>query len=809
MFERFTDRGRKIIILAREEAERHQNDYLGTEHLVLAILRESDGIALMIIKKMGLSPEQIRLEIERNLPGGGTTVTFGEIPFSPRVKKVIEYGVEEARLLGHNHIGSEHLLLGLLREEEGIGGKVLRSLGANLLTARQLTVTFLRKTGTRERDKKSSTPALDEFGRDLTQLAQEGTLDPVIGRTDEIERVLQILSRRTKNNPALIGESGVGKTAIVEGLAQRIIGLDVPDNLLNRRVIALDLGSLVAGTKYRGQFEERLKVVMKEISQAGNIILFIDELHTLVGAGAAEGSIDAANMLKPALSRGEIQCIGATTLDEYRKHIEKDGALKRRFQSIHVQPPSVEETISIIQGLRDRYEEHHGVDYTDEAVVEAVKLTDRYITDRFLPDKAIDLIDEAGSRAKLLTYALPPELKSLDLELKRVAREKEVAIGLQNFEEAVKFREEEEKFRKLLDDAKQDWKKKQEKNRPVITGEDVAYVVSKITGIPLFRLEEEESEKLLHMEDYLHKRIVGQEEAISAVCRSIRRSRAGLKDAKKPIGSFFLFGPTGVGKTEIARALAEFLFNTDEALIRVDMSEYQEKFTSSRLFGAPPGYVGYEEGGQLTEKVRRRPYSVVLFDEIEKAHPDIFNVLLQVLDDGVLTDSLGRKVDFKNTILVMTSNLGTRFIQKGVSLGFQRDDESENTSRMKDEVLGELKRHFSPEFLNRLDEMVVFHQLTKEHLVDIVDILIGEFNARLIERGVHLDVSEEVKLWLIDEGFESQYGARPLRRTIQRCLGDPLSEELIKGRFKDAKKIKVILTDKTPSFIEEEVLASV
>jgi ATP-dependent Clp protease ATP-binding subunit ClpC len=809
MFERFTDRGRKIIILAREEAERHQNDYLGTEHLVLAILRESDGIALMIIKKMGLSPEQIRLEIERNLPGGGTTVTFGEIPFSPRVKKVIEYGVEEARLLGHNHIGSEHLLLGLLREEEGIGGKVLRSLGANLLTARQLTVTFLRKTGTRERDKKSSTPALDEFGRDLTQLAQEGTLDPVIGRTDEIERVLQILSRRTKNNPALIGESGVGKTAIVEGLAQRIIGLDVPDNLLNRRVIALDLGSLVAGTKYRGQFEERLKVVMKEISQAGNIILFIDELHTLVGAGAAEGSIDAANMLKPALSRGEIQCIGATTLDEYRKHIEKDGALKRRFQSIHVQPPSVEETISIIQGLRDRYEEHHGVDYTNEAVVEAVKLTDRYITDRFLPDKAIDLIDEAGSRAKLLTFALPPELKALDQELKRVAREKEVAIGLQNFEEAVKFREEEERFRKLLDDAKQDWKKKQEKNRPVITGEDIAYVVSKITGIPLFRLEEEESEKLLHMEDYLHKRIIGQEEAISAICRSIRRSRAGLKDAKKPIGSFIFLGPTGVGKTELARALAEFLFNTDEALIRVDMSEYQEKFTSSRLFGAPPGYVGYEEGGQLTEKVRRRPYSVVLFDEIEKAHPDIFNVLLQVLDDGVLTDSLGRKVDFKNTILVMTSNLGTRFIQKGVSLGFQRDVESENTSRMRDEVLGELKRHFSPEFLNRLDEMVVFHQLTKEHLVDIVDILIGEFNARLMERGVHLDVSEEVKLWLIDEGFESQYGARPLRRTIQRCLGDPLSEELIKGRFKDAKKIKVILTDKTPSFIEEEVLASV
>ena len=809
MFERFTDRGRKIIILAREEAERHQNDYLGTEHLVLAILRESDGIALMIIKKMGLSPEQIRLEIERNLPGGGTTVTFGEIPFSPRVKKVIEYGVEEARLLGHNHIGSEHLLLGLLREEEGIGGKVLRSLGANLLTARQLTVTFLRKSGSRDRDKKSSTPALDEFGRDLTQLAQESSLDPVIGRMDEIERVLQILSRRTKNNPALIGESGVGKTAIVEGLAQRIVSMDVPDNLLNRRVIALDLGSLVAGTKYRGQFEERLKVVMKEIAQAGNIILFIDELHTLVGAGAAEGSIDAANMLKPALSRGEIQCIGATTLDEYRKHIEKDGALKRRFQPIYVQPPSVDETIRIIQGLRDRYEEHHGVEITDEAVTEAVKLTDRYITDRFLPDKAIDLIDETGSRAKLQSYALPPELKSLEQELKRVAREKEVAIGLQNFEDAVKFREEEERFRKLLEDAKRDWKKKQEQNKPVITGEDVGFVVSKITGIPLFKLEEEESEKLLHMEDFLHKRIVGQEEAISAVCRAIRRSRAGLKDAKKPIGSFIFLGPTGVGKTELARALAEFLFNTEDALVRIDMSEYQEKFTSSRLFGAPPGYVGYEEGGQLTEKVRRRPYSVVLFDEIEKAHPDIFNVLLQVLDDGVLTDSLGRKVDFKNTILVMTSNLGTKLIQKGVSLGFQREEESEHEKRMRGEVLAELKRNFSPEFLNRIDELVVFHQLDKEHLFTIVDILIGELNVRLAERGIQLEVSEEVKQWLITEGFEPQYGARPMRRTIQKRLGDPLSEELIRGKFKDAKKIKVVMTEEEPTFVEEEVMAGV
>ena len=808
MFERFTDKGRKIIILAREEAERHQNDYLGTEHLVLAILRESDGIALMILKKMGLSTEQIRLEIERNLPGGGTTMTFGEIPFSTRVKKVIEYGVEEARLLGHNHIGSEHLLLGLLREEEGIGGKILRSLGANLLTARQLTVTFLRKSTPRERDRKSNTPALDEFGRDLTQLAQAGQLDPVIGRADEIERVLQILSRRSKNNPVLIGEAGVGKTAIVEGLAQRIIQSEVPDNLLSRRVIALDLGSLVAGTKYRGQFEERLKVVMKEIVQAGNIIIFIDELHTLVGAGAAEGSIDASNMLKPALSRGEIQCIGATTLDEYRKHIEKDGALKRRFQPIHVQPPSIDETVLIIQGLRDRYEEHHGVEISEEAILEAVKLSDRYISDRFLPDKAIDLIDETGSRAKLQTYALPSELKAMEQELKKVSRDKELAISMQNFEEAVRHREEEERLRKLLDESKREWKKTQEKNKPTIGKEEVAYVVSKMTGIPLFKLEEEESNKLLRMEEFLHKRVVGQNEAISAVARAIRRSRAGLKEAKKPIGSFIFLGPTGVGKTELARTLAEFLFNSEDSLIRIDMSEYQEKFTSSRLFGAPPGYVGYEEGGQLTERVRRRPYSVVLFDEIEKAHPDVFNILLQVLDDGVLTDSLGRKVDFKNCVIIMTSNIGTKMIQKGVSLGFQ-STEGDQERHKKEEVLGELRRSFSPEFLNRIDEIVVFHQLDKTHLYNILDILLGELNLRLLDKGVEIEVEDDVKQWLIKEGYEPLYGARPMRRTIQRAIGDPLSEEMIRGRFKECRKIRVVLRDGAPAFIEQEAMAGV
>ena len=809
MFERFTDKGRKIIILAREEAERHQNDYLGTEHLVLALLRETDGAALGILKKMGLSAEQIRLEIERNLPSGGATMTFGEIPFTPRVKKVIEQSMEETRLLGHTHIGSEHLLLGLLREEEGIGGKVIRSLGANLLTARQLTVSYARKSSPRERDKKSNTPALDEFGRDLTALATDGVLDPVIGRADEIERLLQILSRRTKNNPALIGESGVGKTAIVEGLAQRIVTSGVPDNLLNRRVIALDLGSLVAGTKYRGQFEERLKVVMKEIVQAGNIIVFIDELHTLVGAGAAEGSIDASNMLKPALARGEIQCVGATTLDEYRKHIEKDGALKRRFQPIYVEPPSIQETIQIIEGLKDRYEEHHGVEITEEAIHEAVRLSDRYITDRYHPDKAIDVIDETGSRAKLKNYSLPEDLKLMKQDLSKASRDKESAVSVQNFEEAVRLREEEERLKQLLDVSKKEWKKDQEKSRPVITKEDVAYVVSKMTGIPVYKIEEGESQKLLNMEEELHKRIVGQDAAITAICRAIRRSRAGLKEAKRPIGSFVFLGPTGVGKTELAKALAEFLFDDEDALIRIDMSEYQERFTGSRLMGAPPGYVGYEEGGQLTERIRRRPYSVVLFDEIEKAHPEIFHMLLQVLEDGCMTDSLGRKIDFKNTVVIMTSNIGTKKIYKGVSLGFQTDELEAQSTRMRDEVISELKQNFNPEFINRIDEIVVFHSLSKEHLITIVDLLIAEVNARLMEQGHELEVSTEVKEWLIQEGYEPEYGARPLRRAIQKFIGDPLSEELLRGRFKDVKRIRLIMRDDSPNFEEVEAMAGV
>ncbi len=809
MFERFTDRGRKIIILAREEAERHQSDYLGTEHLALALLREGDGVAVSVVKKMGLSVEQIRMEVERNLPSGGNTMTFGEIPFTPRVKKVIEYAIEEAKLLGHHYIGSEHLLLGLLREEEGIGGKIIRSLGGNLLTARQLTVNLLRKTTPREKEKKSATPALDEFGRDLTHLAGEGTLDPVIGRVREIERVLQILGRRTKNNPVLIGESGVGKTAIVEGLAQKIVSMEVPDNLLNRRVISLDLGLLVAGTKYRGQFEERLKVVMKEITTTGNVILFIDELHALVGAGAAEGSIDASNMLKPALSRGEMQCIGATTLEEYHKYIEKDAALKRRFQSIFVPPPSSQETVQIIKGLKDRYEAHHGVTIGDDAVEEAVRLSDRYISDRFFPDKAIDIIDEAGARARIVSHARPEDIRAMEQQHRKIMREKELAIRLQNFEEAVRFREEEERLKKLLDETKREWKKHQEKNRPHIQKEDVACVVSTMTGVPLFKMAEEESQKLLQMEEALHQKIVGQEEAICAISRAIRRSRAGLRGDRRPIGSFVFLGPTGVGKTALALALAEFLFDSRDALIRIDMSEYMEKFASSRLVGAPPGYVGYEEGGQLTEKVRRRPYSVILFDEIEKAHPDTFNLLLQVLDEGCLTDSFGRKVDFKNTVLIMTSNLGTRLVGKVGNMGFQQPSGYDLVGKMKDAIQTELKRFFNPEFLNRLDDTIIFHPLDAVHLEKIVERQLQELNQRLLEMGIHLEVTEEVQQWFVQQGYDPASGARPIRRCIQKYIEDFFSEEIIKGRFKDAKHVRATLRDNVPVFVEEEALTPV
>jgi ATP-dependent Clp protease ATP-binding subunit ClpC len=804
MFEKFTERGRKVIIYAREEAERRQNDYLGTEHLLLALLREEEGISAAIIKKMGISIDEVRMEIERKLPYGTNVLTFGDIPFTPRAKKVLELAVEEARLIGHGYIGSEHLLLGILREDEGIAGRTLRSFGANLLAARQLTINFSMRTQPHTVRERSTTPALDEFGRDLTQMAKEGKLDPVIGREDKIERILQILGRRIKNNPVIIGEPGVGKTAIVEGLTQKIILGDVPEYLSGKRIISLDLGALIAGTKYRGQFEERLKIVMKEIVHSDNVILFIDELHTLIGAGAAEGSVDASSMLKPALSRGEIQCIGATTPDEFRKYIEKDGALERRFQPIQVEAPTVEATVDILTGLRNRYETHHRVKISDAAITMASKLSDRYIADRHLPDKAIDVIDETGARVKLKRYTPPREIKELEHDISRLSREKNLYVKLHDIEKAAAIRNEEDRLKKLREQISRQWKENLNKEIPVIEEDDIAYTVSMMTGIPLFKLEEKESEKLLKMEDVLHNRIISQEDAIKAISRAIRRSRAGLKSKKKPIGSFFFLGPTGVGKTELAKALAEFLFNDENALIKIDMSEYMERFNVSKLTGAPPGYVGYEEGGQLTEKIRKRPYSVILFDEIEKAHPDVFNILLQVLDEGVLTDSFGRKVDFKNAVIIMTSNVGARIIEKSTPLGFQRTTSEDVYQKIKDNVLIELKKTFNPEFLNRVDEIVVFHPLEREDLFAIIDLLITETNKQLIEQDVMIEIDHAVKEWLLKKYYQPNYGARPMRRAIQKEIEDTLSEELLKGRFKGIHKIRVILEAETPIFVEAE-----
>ena len=667
----------------------------------------------------------------------------------------------------------------------------------------------MRKAQAGNQEKKTLTPALDEFGRDITLLAREGKLDPVIGRENEIERVLQILGRRVKNNPVVIGESGVGKTAIIEGLAQRIVAEDIPENLLEKRIVSLDLGALIAGTKYRGQFEERLKLVMKEIVQTNNVILFIDELHTLVGAGAAEGSIDASNMLKPALSRGEIQCLGATTPDEYRKYIEKDGAFERRFQPIYLQPPTLDESVEILEGLKTRYEVHHKVKVSPEAIKACVTLSDRYVTERYLPDKAIDVMDETGARIKLKKYAMPPELRELEKELKRLGKEKNLYVKLHDFEKGASVKSEEDRIRKLYENLNRKWRENQQKETPLVLDDDVAYTVAKITGIPLSKLEEKESEKLLRMEDELHGRIVAQDKAVKAIAKAIRRSRAGLKARKRPIGSFFFLGPTGVGKTELAKALTEFLFNDENALVKIDMSEYMERFNVSRLTGAPPGYVGYEEGGQLTETVRRRPYSVVLFDEIEKAHPDVFNVLLQVLDEGVITDNLGRKVDFKNTVIIMTSNVGTRFIENATPLGFQQPSGQTNYRKIKDSVLNELKNKFNPEFLNRIDEIVVFHQLEKEHLADIVRLLVDELNKQLIDQDLAIELSDEVIDWLIEKNYQPSYGARPMRRAIQRHIEDTLSEEILRGKFKDVKKINVTLKDGNPVFTECDVEALV
>jgi ATP-dependent Clp protease ATP-binding subunit ClpC len=795
MQDRFTERVRKVMYLAREEAGRLHHDYIGTEHLLLGIIREGEGIAATVLSNLGLDLDTIRQSIENMVPTSGGTLTIGEIPFTPRAKRVLELSVEEARLFGHNYVGTEHLLLGLIREGEGVAARVLMELGADRKRVREETLKLLggsTQGSAKQAEKKSETPALDQFGRDLTQLAIEGKLDPVIGREDEIERVIQVLCRRKKNNPVLIGEPGVGKTALVEGLAQRIVDNKAAEPLKDKRLLTLDLASVVAGTKYRGQFEERLKAVMNEIRESDNVIIFIDELHTIVGAGGAEGAIDASNMLKPALARGELQCIGATTLDEYRKYIEKDGALERRFQPIMVEPPSVAETIEIIRGLRDKYEAHHGVKITDEAIEQATKLSERYISDRFLPDKAIDVIDEAGSRARLSVSAIPSEIRELEKELEQITKEKESAIQAQEFEKAAKFRDSEKNLRRRLREIHKNWRESKAEVKAVVDAESVAEVISMMVGIPVVRIEEEESKKLLRMEDELRTRVVGQEAALTAVSKAIRRSRAGLKDPKRPIGSFVFLGPTGVGKTELARALAEFLFEDESALIRVDMSEYMEKFAVSRLVGAPPGYVGYEEGGQLTEKVRRKPYSVVLLDEIEKAHPDVFNILLQVLDDGQLTDSYGRKVDFKNCVLIMTSNVGARKIKSGTVMGFgSKDDESDIASRVESKLMDEVRKTFNPEFLGRIDEILVFSPLGREQVSKIVDILMGFSMERLAEQNLKIKLSDKAKDFIIEKGFDPAAGARPLRRTIQKYVEDPLSDELLKGAVSEGDSIQI------------------
>ncbi|HEV2106076.1 MAG TPA: ATP-dependent Clp protease ATP-binding subunit, partial [Candidatus Eisenbacteria bacterium] len=801
MHDKFTERVRKVIYLAREEAARLQHDYIGTEHLLLGVIREGEGIAATVLNNLGLDLDRIRQEVENMVSASGGTMTIGEIPFTPRAKRVLELAVEEARSLGHNYVGTEHLLLGLIREGEGVAAKVLLELGVDRKRVREETLKLLGGTpstasGGTEREERAETPALNQFGRDLTALAREGKLDPVIGREKEIERVVQVLSRRKKNNPVLIGEPGVGKTAIAEGLAQRIVAGQVPESLKNKRIVTLDLAAVVAGTKYRGQFEERLKTVMNEIRESKDTVIFIDELHTIVGAGGAEGAIDASNMLKPALARGELQCIGATTLDEYRKYIEKDGALERRFQPVMVDQPSIEDTIQILMGLRDKYEAHHGVKVTDGAIVQAVKLADRYMNDRFFPDKAIDVIDEACARARLSVSTVPSEIHELEKKLEEVVKEKEAAIRGQEYEKAARLRDKEKELRSRRNELKKSWSESKRDQSVQVDEEQIAAVLSIMTGIPVVKLAAEESQKLLRMEDELKKRVVGQDEAVSAVSRAVRRNRVGLRDPKRPIGSFIFLGPTGVGKTELARALAAYLFDDEDALIRIDMSEYMEKFSVSRLVGAPPGYVGYEEGGQLTEKVRRKPYSVVLLDEVEKAHPDVFNVLLQVLDDGVLTDSSRRKVDFKNTVIIMTSNLGGRqIVSGGGRLGFKQGDSAQAFSAIKTTVQDELKRAFNPEFLNRIDDVIVFRALSRDNMREIVGILLGQFQDRLKAQDIALGIAPEAVELLVDKGFDAALGARPLKRAIQRLLEDPFAEFILKGQIPPGTTVKVTRHD--------------
>jgi len=795
MSNRFTERAQHVILIAQEEAKRLNHDYVGTEHILLGLIALGEGVAAQVLANLGVDLRRVRSEIEKIVGTGDNVMLLGEIPFTPRAKKVLEYAVEEAQRMGHSYVGTEHLLLGLIREEEGVAARVLENLGLRLEVVREEVLNLLGEGQSAQQGgqphappkTKSKTPTLDEFGRDLTVMAREGKLDPVIGRLDEIERMIQILARRTKNNPVLIGDPGVGKTAIVEGLAQKIALGDVPEILNNKRVLTLDLALVVAGTKYRGEFEQRLKNIIEEIRRAkGQIILFVDELHTVIGAGAAEGAIDASNMLKPALSRGELQCIGATTLDEFRKHIEHDAALERRFQPILVDPPTVEETIAILKGLREKYEAHHKVKYEDAALVAAAGLADRYITERFLPDKAIDLIDEAGSRARLQTTQTPPQFKDKEADIEKVVKDKSAAISGQEYEKAARLRDKEKDLRKALEEQKKKWREKRDQATPAITAEDVAIVVSKWTGVPVTSLTESETEKLVHMEEVLHKRIIGQNEALRVISQAIRRSRAGLKEPKKPIGTFLFLGPTGVGKTELARALTEFLFNNEESMVRIDMSEYMEKFAVSRLIGAPPGYVGYEEGGQLTEAVRRKPYSVVLLDEIEKAHPDVFNILLQVMDDGILNDNLGHKVSFKNTVVIMTSNVGARLISRGKSLGFVAPDEKQDErdyKKMKDTVMEEVKRVFNPEFINRISEIIVFHALDENEMRQILMLMLARVRAKISVQGYQIEFAAAAEDHLLKTGFDPNYGARPLQRTIQRLVEDPLAEDILMKKF--------------------------
>ncbi|MCY9257205.1 ATP-dependent protease ATP-binding subunit ClpC [Bacillus spizizenii] len=797
MFGRFTERAQKVLALAQEEALRLGHNNIGTEHILLGLVREGEGIAAKALQALGLGSDKIQKEVE-SLIGRGQEMSQ-TIHYTPRAKKVIELSMDEARKLGHSYVGTEHILLGLIREGEGVAARVLNNLGVSLNKARQQVLQLLgsNETGSSATGTNSNanTPTLDSLARDLTAIAKEDSLDPVIGRSKEIQRVIEVLSRRTKNNPVLIGEPGVGKTAIAEGLAQQIINNEVPEILRDKRVMTLDMGTVVAGTKYRGEFEDRLKKVMDEIRQAGNIILFIDELHTLIGAGGAEGAIDASNILKPSLARGELQCIGATTLDEYRKYIEKDAALERRFQPIQVDQPSADESIQILKGLRDRYEAHHRVSITDDAIEAAVKLSDRYISDRFLPDKAIDLIDEAGSKVRLRSFTTPPNLKELEQKLDEVRKEKDAAVQSQEFEKAASLRDTEQRLREQVEDTKKSWKEKQGQENSEVTVDDIAMVVSSWTGVPVSKMAQTETDKLLNMESILHSRVIGQDEAVVAVAKAVRRARAGLKDPKRPIGSFIFLGPTGVGKTELARALAESIFGDEEAMIRIDMSEYMEKHSTSRLVGSPPGYVGYDEGGQLTEKVRRKPYSVVLLDEIEKAHPDVFNILLQVLEDGRLTDSKGRTVDFRNTILIMTSNVGASELKRNKYVGFNVQDETQNHKDMKDKVMGELKRAFRPEFINRIDEIIVFHSLEKKHLTEIVSLMSDQLTKRLKEQDLSIELTDAAKAKVAEEGVDLEYGARPLRRAIQKHVEDRLSEELLRGNIHKGQHIVLDVED--------------